>query len=163
MQIEEIKQKIYDLYDECLDNLGQFHRKLDLFIVPVELSQRIKEITDLDVSDHWVCIDNYGILHTLEQHGNPVSEAKRGQVAIEKEDFFKMLDVFLYPEEIILVGKTSHTQKPILQFVRQIEDKVYVVKEVRTITSKKKNKLSRLVFHTMYKIKATNRTAETVD
>ena len=163
MQIEEIKQKIYDLYDECLDNLGQFHRKLDLFIVPVELSQRIKEITDLDVSDHWVCIDNYGILHTLEQHGNPVSEAKRGQVAIEKEDFFKMLDVFLYPEEIVLVGKTSHTQKPILQFVRQIEDKVYVVKEVRTITSKKKNKLSRLVFHTMYKIKATNRTAEAAD
>ncbi|MFY7908582.1 MAG: hypothetical protein ACOVO2_03465 [Emticicia sp.] len=163
MQIEEIKQKIYDLYDECLDNLGQFHRKLDLFIVPVELAQRIKEITDLDVSDHWVCIDNYGILHTLEQHGNPISEAKRGQVAIEKEDFFKMLDVFLYPEEIVLVGKTSHTQKPILQFVRQIEDKVYVVKEVRTITSKKKNKLSRLVFHTMYKIKATNRTAEAVD
>lgn len=163
MQIEEIKQKIYDLYDECLDNLGQFHRKLDLFIVPVELAQRIKEITDLDVSDHWVCIDNYGILLTLEQHGNPISEAKRGQVAIEKEDFFKMLDVFLYPEEIVLVGKTSHTQKPILQFVRQIEDKVYVVKEVRTITSKKKNKLSRLVFHTMYKIKATNRNAEAVD
>lgn len=163
MQIEEVKQKIYDLYDECLDNLGQFHRKLDLFIVPAELAQRIKVITDLDVSDHWVCIDNYGILHTLEQHGNPISEAKRGQVAIEKEDFFKMLDVFLYPEEIVLVGKTSHTQKPILQFVRQIEDKVYVVKEVRTITSKKKNKLSRLVFHTMYKIKATNRTAEAID
>ena len=74
-----------------------------------------------------------------------------------------MLDVFLYPEEIVLVGKTSHTQKPILQFVRQIEDKVYVVKEVRTIASKKKNKLSRLVFYTMYKIKATNRNAEAVD
>jgi hypothetical protein len=163
MKKEEIKQKIYDLYDECLDNLGQFHRKLDLFIIPAELVQRIKIITDLDVSDHWVCIDNYGILHTLEQHGNPISEAKRGQVAIEKEDFFKMLEVFLYPEDIVLIGKTSHTQKPILQFVRQIEDKIYVLKEIRTITSKKKNKLSRLVFHTMYKIKASNRTAEVVD
>jgi len=95
MQIEEIKQKIYDLYDECLENLGQFHRKLDLFMIPSELAQKIKIITDLDVSDHWVCIDNYGILHTLKQHENPISEAKRGQVAIEKEDFFKMLDVFL--------------------------------------------------------------------
>ncbi|MDZ7934825.1 MAG: hypothetical protein U5M51_07665 [Emticicia sp.] len=152
---EEIKHKIYSLYDECLDNLGQFHRKLDLFIIPVALAQRIKDITDLDVSNHWVCIDNYGILHALEQHGSPISEAKRGQIALEKEDFFRMLEVFLYPEEIILVGKTSHTQKPILQFIRQIEDKVYVLKEVRTIISKKKNKLSRLVFHTMYKIKAT--------
>lgn len=164
MQIEEeIKHEIYDLYDECLENLDQFHRKLDLFIIPAELAQRIKDTTDLDVANHWVCIDNYGILHTLEQHGNPISEAKRGQVAIEKEDFFKMLEVFLSPDEIVLVGKTSHTQKPILQFIRQIEDKVYVVKEVRTITSKKKNKLSRLVFHTMYKIKATNRTAEADD
>jgi len=162
MKKEEIKQKIYDLYDECLDNLGQFHRKLDFFIIPAELVQ-IKIITDLDVSDHWVCIDNYGILHTLEQHGNPISEAKRGQVAIEKEDFFKMLEVFLYSEEIVLIGKASHTQKPILQFVRQIEDKIYVLKEIRTITSKKKNKLSCLVLHTMYKIKASNRTAEVVD
>jgi hypothetical protein len=74
-----------------------------------------------------------------------------------------MLEVFLYPEEIVLIRNTSHTQKPILQFVRQIEDKIYVLKEIRTITSKKKNKLSRLVFHTMYKIKASNRTAEVVD
>jgi hypothetical protein len=136
---------------------------LDLFIILAELLQRIKIITDLDVSDHWACNDNYGILHTREEHGNPISEAKRGLVAIEKEDFFKMLEVFLYPEEIVLIGNTSHTQKPILQFVRQVEDKIYVLKEIRTITSKKKNKLSRLVFHTMYKIKASNRTAEVVD
>lgn len=74
-----------------------------------------------------------------------------------------MLEVFLHPDEILSVGKTNYSQKPVLQFVRQIGDKIYVVKEVRTITSQKKNKLSRLVFHTMYKIKATNRTADAVD
>lgn len=150
----ETKQKIFELYDECLETLGQFHRKIDLFVVPEELAEKIKQATEMDVSNHWVCIDNFGILHTLEQHGNPISEAKRGQIAIEKEDFFMMLEVFLHPDEIHIVGKTNYSQKPVLQFVRQIGDKIYVVKEVRTITSQKKNKLSRLVFHTMYKIKA---------
>jgi hypothetical protein len=60
MKKEEIKQKIYDLYDECLDNFGQFHRKLDLFIILAELLQRIKIVPYLDVSDHWACNDNYG-------------------------------------------------------------------------------------------------------
>lgn len=73
---DEIKQKIFELYDECLETLGQFHRKIDLFVVPQQLAEKIKEATEIDVSNHWVCIDNFGILHTLEQHGNPISEAK---------------------------------------------------------------------------------------
>ena len=155
---EEIKQKIYDLYEECLNNLGQFHRKLDLFLIPTELVKKIKQSTNIDVSEHWVCIDNFGILHTLEEHGNPISEAKRGQIAIEKQDFIKMLEVFLCPDEIKMIGESSHTKKPLLQFIKQIDDKIYVVKELRSITSKKKNKLNRLVFHTMYKIKAPKMT-----
>ena len=152
---EEIKQKIYDLYDECIERLEPFHRKLDLFIVPDALAQRIKNETTIDVAGHWVCIDNYGIRHALEHHGKPISEAKRGQEAVEKEDFVKMIDVFLQPDEIKIIGVTKHNNLPILQFVRKIEDRVFVVKEVRTSTSLKKNKLSRLVFQSMYKIRAT--------
>ena len=152
---EEIKQQIYDLYDECLENLSQFHRKVDLFVIPAELAAIILKETNIDVAGYWVCIDNYGIMHALEEHGNPISEAKRGQIALEREDFIKMLDMFLNPDEIITIGTTRHTQKSLLQFIRKIDDKIYVVKEVRSVTSKKKNKLSRLVFYTMYKIIAT--------
>jgi hypothetical protein len=66
------------LYDECVSSVKPFHRKLDLFIVPNELVQRILDETDIDVAGHWVCLDNYGIVHTLEHHGNPISESKRG-------------------------------------------------------------------------------------
>jgi hypothetical protein len=83
----ELKEKIYGLYDECLETLGQFHRKVDLFIIPEYLAEKIKHATNIDVHNHWVCIDNFGILHTLEHHGNPISEAKRGQIAIQKEYF----------------------------------------------------------------------------
>ncbi|MEA5429218.1 PBECR3 domain-containing polyvalent protein [Arcicella lustrica] len=151
---EEIKQKIVELYDECINSTVPFHRKLDLFIVPDELGQRILNETGIDVSGHWVCVDNYGIIHALEHHGNPISENKRGQVAIMKEDFITMLQVFLHPDKIQASGNTNSSQKPTIQFIRKIEDKIFVVKEVRTITSLKKNKLSRLVFQTMYKIKA---------
>lgn len=152
----ELRKQINDLYDECLENFEQFHRKIDLFEIPELLASRIKEKTAIDLLGFWICIDNFGILHTLENHGNPVSEAKRGQVAVEKEDFITMIEVCLYPDEIKFVGNSKHTQKPLLQFEKKIENKIFVVKEVRIVTSKKKNKLNRLVFHTMYKIKAIN-------
>jgi phage-Barnase-EndoU-ColicinE5/D-RelE like nuclease3 len=149
MKIDEsLKHKIYELYDECVSSIEPFHRKLDLFIVPDELAQRILDETDIDVSGHWVCLDNYGILHALEHHGNPISESKRGQIAVDKDDFITMLEVFLYPDEIKIVDETK---KVLIQFIKRINDKMYIVKENRTITSQKKKKISRLVFHTMYK------------
>lgn len=151
---ESLKNKIYELYDECINSLEPFHRKLDLFIVPDALAQRILDETNINVAGHWVCIDNYGIIHALEHHGNPISESKRGQIAIMKEDFITMLQVFLNPDEIHASGNTNRSQKPSIQFVRKVNDKIYVVKEVRTITSLKKNKVSRLVFQTMFKTKA---------
>lgn len=154
MNIAQIKTDIYALYEECLEITVPFHRKLDLFVVPEGLAQKVLDATGLDVSDHWVCIDNFGIIHTLEQHGNPLSEAKRGQISIEKEDFIRFIEVLLDPDEIMAVGVTKRTNLPLIQFVKVLEDKKFVVKEVRTVTSLKKQKLSRIVFHTMYKTRA---------
>ena len=154
IDFEQIKADILALYDECLEISTPFHRKLDLFIVPDGLIGRVMEATGIDLTGHWVCIDNYGILHTLEQHGNLLSEARRGQIAVDREDFVLFLDVFLNPDEIKMVGKTKQTNLPLIQFVKTIENKTFVVKEVRSITSSRKKKLSRLVFHTMYKVKA---------
>jgi hypothetical protein len=117
----------------------------------------VLEKTEIDLAGHWFCIDNYGIIHTLEQHGNPITEAKRGQIAVQREDFLLILEVFLQPDEVKLAGQTKRTNLPLIQFEKELEDKKIIVKEVRTVTSTKKKKLSRLVFHTMYKIKKSNR------
>lgn len=151
----EVNKAIFDLFEECLNNPEPFHRKLDLFVIPDLLAQRVLNATGIDVFKHWVCIDNYGIIHTLEQHGNPLSESRRGQVAVVKEDFVKFLDVFLEPDEISLSGKTKRTNLPLLQFMKVLDDKKFVLKEVRTIISTKKKKVSRLVLHTMYKTKVS--------
>jgi hypothetical protein len=154
MNLAQLKTDIFALYEACLENTTPFHRKLDLFLVPEDLVQKILEATQLDVSGHWVSIDNFGIIHALEQHGNPLFEAKRGQIAIEKEDFARFIEVLLNPDEIMSVGVTKRTNLPLIQFVKILEGKKIVVKEIRTITSLKKQKLSRIVFHTMYKTKA---------
>ena len=154
INFEQLKADIFSLYDDCLEATMPFHRKLDLFVVPDALVKRVLLDTGIDLQNHWVCIDNFGILHTIEHHGNPLAEARRGQIAIGKEDFVRFLEVFLNPDEVQLIGVTKQTNLPLLQFVKTIDDKIFVVKEVRTITSSRKQKISRLVFHTMYKRKA---------
>lgn len=153
---EELTLKINELYEECLVNFEQFHKKIDLFEIPESLVFLIKEATGYDLKDFWICIDNFGIRHTLIKHGNPISEAKRGQEAVVKEDFITMIDVCLSPDDIKIVGNSRHTKMPLLQFEKKIKNKIFVVKEVRMLTSQKKQKINRLVFHTLYKIKATN-------
>jgi hypothetical protein len=34
MNLEKVKQDIYDLFDACLEEKGAIHQRLDLFIVP---------------------------------------------------------------------------------------------------------------------------------
>jgi len=156
MNFEEIKDKINALYDACLETKTPFHQKIDVCVVPDDLATMVLETTNIDIFNHLITIDNYGIIHTLQQHSNPITEAKRGQVAIERDDFVKWLEVVLQPDEVKHLGDTKRTNLPLLQFEKIIENKKIVVKEVRTIQSTKKQKVSRLVFHTMYKFKKPN-------
>lgn len=153
LSLDEIREAISELFEECMNTHTPFHRKIDLFVIPDDLAQQVLEATGLEVSGHLVCIDNFGIIHTLEQHGNPLSEARRGQIAVEKEDFINYLDVFLEPDEIHLSGKTKRTNLSLVQFMKVVEHKKFVIQEVRTVVSTKKQKVSRLVLHTMYKMK----------
>jgi hypothetical protein len=139
-----------------LEETKPFHTKIDVCIVPDYLVKLVFEVTTIDIANYMITIDNYGISHTLLQHGNPISEAKRGQVAIEKEDFIKWIAVVLQPDNIVLLENTKRTNLPQIQFEKVIDNKKIVVKEIRTVTSTKKKKVSRLVFQTMYKFKKPN-------
>ena len=154
---ENIIKQIDSLYEECLIKTEQFHTKIDICLVPDDLAQKVLAVTNIDIANHWITIDNYGIIHTLSQHGNPISESKRGQIAIEKEDFLKFINVVLQPDRIVLLENTKRSNLPQIQFEKEIFNKIVIVKEIRTVTSTKKNKVSRLVFHTMYKKAKSNK------
>jgi phage-Barnase-EndoU-ColicinE5/D-RelE like nuclease3 len=153
MDLEFAKQEIMRLYERCITETSPFHEKVDLFVIPHDVAEMVLAKTGLDVSNHLVSIDNYGIMHTLTQHSNPISEAKRGQIAVEKEDFLKMVDVILSPTNIGLLGSTYRAGKPCLFFMKKLENEIVVIKEVRKVSSTKKNKASRLMLRSLYKKK----------
>ena len=91
--MEELKRKIEELYDFALNNPENSYQIVDLMEISVNLAEKILATTGVDVSGFILSIDNYGILHTLERHGNPVREKARGQLAVTKTDFTHLLDI----------------------------------------------------------------------
>lgn len=151
MDLEIIKQEILDLYDICIEKTEPFHIKIDICIVPNYLSDLVFEKTGIDISNHLITIDNYGITHAILKHGNVKTELNRGQIDLEKEDFILFFDRIITSDNISFIGKTKKTSLTLLQFEKLLDSKIIIILEVRTIQSKEKNKANRLVFHTMYK------------
>lgn len=149
MNLIEINEKILHLLRKSLSDFNQFHQKVDLFELPKNWINKVKKQTNLDLNGFVLSIDNYGIIHSFKNHGNPISEARRGQVAITEEDFMNLISIVMDFDEVKLVGLTKRTKNAILQFKKEINGQVYILQEVRNTT--KKSKTSRLIFHTMYK------------
>lgn len=155
MDIVALRKEIKNLYKKSLE-LERSHTIIELISLPEEVCRIIENDCELYVFDILVCIDNYGIIHTLKHHGNPVSEAKRGQIAVNELDFENLVDVLLRPDTVSRAGESKRTKLPLIQFVKEIEDLYFVVLELRIVSSSKKNKKSKLVFHTMYKKRKPN-------
>jgi hypothetical protein len=73
-----IEEKIVELYEFTLNNSANEYRRLDIGVVDKNLAEVIRNLTEIDVTDFVITIDSYSIVHTLERHGNPIKEAKRG-------------------------------------------------------------------------------------
>ena len=89
----------------------------------------IHDKTEIDVSGYTRIIDVYGVKHTFIQHGNPTTEAKRGQIAVTKEDFLLIPQIVL-TENIIYSGKNK-IGKDCLLYEAIINDIFYYVEEIR--------------------------------
>jgi hypothetical protein len=148
--MDELKRKIEDLYDFALNNPENSYQIVDLAEVSADLAEKILTTTGVDVSGFTLSIDNYGILHTLERHGNPVREKSRGQVAVTKGDFTRLLDI-ISDYDTIRFDKRMYQNgvvKETFVFTKELENSYFVAKEIRRVT--KKGKRNRLILQTMY-------------
>jgi hypothetical protein len=145
-----IEEQIDELYDFALNNIENEYRRLDLFVVNQELGTRIKHLTGIDITEFIVTLDTYSILHTLERHGNPVKEAKRGQLGVQKHHFKEILEVLLEPDSVTYNIRSNRES---LIFEKKKGDQYFVIKEIRSVT--KKGKQNRLVLQTFYIQKKT--------
>ena len=101
----------------------------------------ILQLTGQDVSGWQVSIDESAVRHTLKQHGNTEQEAKRGQVAVNHDDFKKIFEIIHDYDELSL-GDEQNTVK----FVKNIGEQFVLIEEMRL----RRKKLS---LKTMYKKK----------
>jgi hypothetical protein len=105
---------ISDLFDFTFDNPNNEHRIIDLGVVEEELAEKIKKATGIEVKDFVISMDNYGIRHAFERHGNNDIENKRGQKAIVKKDFEQLLFIINNAETIRYDFRGEHG-KPTLK------------------------------------------------
>lgn len=87
---------------------------------------------DLNLEGYKHTVDTYAIRHALKQHGDPVREAARGNVAITAADIAAIPDVLRAPDRIERVEQTNKIGNVLLRYVKKIGDTVIYVEEVRT-------------------------------
>jgi hypothetical protein len=142
---------IGDLYDLAVNNATNEHFILDLWIVDDELGAKIFAETGLDLTGFTLSVDNYGIRHAVERHGDEKKEATQGQVALQKSTFDLLYIVLTEADSITFDPRRRNPDSPVVEtliFEKQIGDYHYVFKEIRRV--QKKGKSNRLVFQTMF-------------
>lgn len=115
--------------------------------LPRSQAQRIEKLIGVDLTGAPRLIDTSGIRHALRKHGNAVTEARRGNIAINTYDFEKIPSVLANPDEVKYGGKNSLNQD-VFVFEKRIDNLYFVVEAIRF--SKSGNKL---VMQTLYKKK----------
>ena len=97
----------------------------------VENAALILEKTGLNVFGFTRVIDNYGVRHTLKQHGNAAKEILRGQIAVTPEDFGKIPLITSEPDDVFYDGKNK-IGRDVIVFVKVIDGVGYRhVEEIR--------------------------------
>jgi phage-Barnase-EndoU-ColicinE5/D-RelE like nuclease3 len=133
------------LYELALYNPKNLHQIVDLGVIDETVGSFILKTTGIDVTNFLISIDNYSIIHTLQRHGNPVKEAAKGQLAVQKHHFQEVLSVILEADSVKYDVRRG---KEALIFEKKKDPLYFVVKELRQVV--KKGKQNRLMLQTFY-------------
>jgi hypothetical protein len=100
--------------------LGIADRQVVLSLGRVENAAFILEKTGLNVAGFTRILDNYGVRHTVKQHGNQAQETRRGQIAVTLEDFAKIGLITSVPDHVFADG-TNKIGRQVIVFVKVID------------------------------------------
>lgn len=141
------KKEIRELVSFALSDKANLHKKVSLGKISEEKAKLIKEEIEKDVENAEVFLDTSAIRHILNNHGSIKREEKRGQVAVNIDDFELLPEILKKTKEITYKGKNS-LNMDVFELRYQYNDWYIVLEEVRV------NKRGNNIFiSTMYKIK----------
>jgi hypothetical protein len=142
-----ILESIQALIEFTFDNPLNILKRIDLCKVDEQLAQKIRKISGLETIDYVISLDNYAVLHILNNH-SATNEDDMKLVGVEKQDFNKLVSIIFDADKIEYKGKSWRTGKDLLLFTKVVENMYEVVLEVRTVT--KRGKQNRLAITTYY-------------
>lgn len=125
-KIEESLKKLIELARE--KETKNFNIK---FEIPERVISLMKNELDINVEGYQYQIDIYAIKHIFKEHGDKIKEEKRGQVFVSENEILLIIDILENPDIVINSGKNK-LGKETITFIKVIEDKYLVIKEVRT-------------------------------
>ncbi len=139
-----IKQQIRSLVAEAQTSNEKSH------IVYAEISEQeiatILQYTGVNTTGFRHILETDRVRHIFKNHGNPTSEASRGNIAITEKDF-ELLPMIVKDYDTITHERPSRSGNESVMYTKVIGGTVYCVVEVR----KKKKTLSLITMYTTKK------------
>jgi hypothetical protein len=139
-----LTDKIISFVKDVIERPSHIKVEMIINMVTVDDAALLKNKFGVEVEGYTRKVDNFGVIHTYKNHGNPSKEEKRGQVAVVTDDFALIVEI-TKAENAVEISKNKLGRDCIIY--SYINDSAYYyVEEIRT--GKKE-----LVLNTMYKIK----------
>ena len=138
---------IHDFLNLVQEDKSPTQHKFSLGKISTQQVEQIKEQMGLDLTGYEHFLENFGIKHTLSQHGNKKKEALRGQIAVEITDFEYVKSILEEPDKICTGFGKNKAGRELILYEKNIHEVFYYIEEIRT-----KNK--ELITQTLYKRKS---------
>jgi phage-Barnase-EndoU-ColicinE5/D-RelE like nuclease3 len=145
-----MKKEIRELVEYALFDIENKNKALEIGIVNKKQSEVIKENTGIETYGCKRFLDTSAIKHILRKHGSIKTEEKRGQIAINIDDFENIPTYIANADLIEYVGKNL-LQQDVFKYTSQQNGLIIIIESV--VINKRGNKI---YIETMYKKKKSN-------
>jgi len=126
----EFEKEIDEIFEKIISGSNE-NKKVEIGQIDDRLIQEGKN-NNFDLDGYKHNIDIYGVRHTLKNHGNEISEAKRGQVAVTSKDIKKIPDIIYSYDKVEFSGKNKIGRETIT-FTKKMNDGTTIyIEEIRS-------------------------------
>lgn len=137
------EKPLKDFVEKSLQTKPQKVEKIELQAFSEEQLGVILELVGMDLNDYKRIVDNYAVRHTHKKHGHESTEKPRGQIAVEAEDFEKIIEIIQNPDEQSAGGLSNIGRQTVVS-IKELEKGIYFyIEEIR-------NKQKELAMQTLY-------------
>lgn len=127
----------YEDVRDFIDNVEKFDRDKSLFLGKIGDKNAAKILTEtgVDVKGKSIVLNSSNLRHIFNNHGNAVSEALSGQIAVTKNNIESVIETLVEPDS---VERSDENGKVGIMFKKNINGRVMAI----TILSEKKKALT---------------------